>query len=79
MKPAELLDDGAMGVDAAKRFTGLGRTALYDLMNRRILPFTKVGSRRLIPKRALIQVLANNLTSQSENQPCDGGKTSESL
>ncbi len=55
---AELFADGAVTVAEAVRFSGIGRTQLYDLMTAGRLPFTKVGSRRLIPRRGLVDLLA---------------------
>jgi excisionase family DNA binding protein len=51
---AELFADGAVTVAEAVRFSGIGRTHLYDLMADGRLPFAKVGSRRLIARRGLI-------------------------
>jgi|GEM_PF-2513905 len=61
MSAKELLSEGALGLDEAQRFTGLGRSYLYELMTSGRLPFTKCGSRRLIPKRALVELLADGL------------------
>jgi excisionase family DNA binding protein len=61
MNAAEILQEGTVGVDAAVRFSGLGRTVIYGLMSRGELPFAKVGSRRLIPLAALKAVLARGL------------------
>lgn len=57
-----LFADGAMSVPEAARLTGLGRTQLYVLMGTGELAYTKVGSRRLIPRRALVELLARNAT-----------------
>jgi excisionase family DNA binding protein len=59
----QLLDEGTIGIEEARRFTGLGRTILYDLMGDGTLPYTKVGTRRLIPRRALIQILSQGVPS----------------
>lgn len=66
MSTTEMLTDGVVGVDGAQEFTNLGRTALYGLMDRGELPYTKVGARRLIPKRALVELLARGLTGRAD-------------
>ena len=52
-----LLANGAMGVRDAMVWTGLGRSALYDLMARGDLAYVKLGKRRLIPRNALMELL----------------------
>jgi excisionase family DNA binding protein len=66
MNNDELLQDGAIGIEEARKFTGLGRSVLYDLMSKGRLPFTKIGARRLIPRRALVEVLAQGLNERRE-------------
>jgi excisionase family DNA binding protein len=58
---AEMLADGAMPVDEAERFAGVKRSFLYERMSNGELPFTKCGARRLIPKKALVEMLARGL------------------
>jgi excisionase family DNA binding protein len=55
---AELFADGAVTVAEAVRFSGIGRTHLYDLMTAGRIAFVKIGSRRLIARRGLIDLLA---------------------
>jgi excisionase family DNA binding protein len=55
---AELFSDGVLQVAAAVEFCGLGRTQLYSLMSAGKLPYSQVGTRRLIPRRALVDLLA---------------------
>lgn len=55
---AELFGDGAMTVEKASESSGIGRTTLYQLMTQGELPYSKVGVRRLIPRRALVELLA---------------------
>lgn len=70
MSTVEMLQDGSFGIAEARSFSGLGRTALYGLMSQGRLPYVKCGARRLIPKRALIQVLAEGLKGgQSDAEP----------
>ncbi len=56
-----LVGDGTMDVPAACQFTGLGRTFLYQKMDKGELRYTKVGKRRLIPKAELVRLLAEGL------------------
>lgn len=58
--------DGAMTVNAAAEFTGISRTRLYEFMGDAQLPFTVIGGRRLIPKRALVDLLNGNLRGAQE-------------
>jgi excisionase family DNA binding protein len=70
MTATELAADGTIGVKEAQAFTGLGRTSLYELMDRGVLPYTRVGDRRLIPKRALVELLAAGMVgSRGEETP----------
>lgn len=64
----EILADGTLTVDGATKFVGLGRTQLYELMGSGRLPFTKQGRRRLIPRRALVRLLANGLQGGCEGR-----------
>lgn len=61
MSADEVLRDGSFGIEEARKFSGLGRTALYEAMCRGELPYVKAGARRLIPRRALIEWLARGL------------------
>jgi excisionase family DNA binding protein len=61
MSAGDLLREGVFGLDDAMRFTGLGRAMLYRMMQHRELPFTTVGTRRLIPVVALKALLAKQL------------------
>ena len=57
----QLLTDGSVNVTEATRFTGLGRTFLYSLMEQGRLRYVKVGKRRLIPRSELVRLLAEGL------------------
>ena len=59
--PIEIVHDGAMSVSAAVAWTGVGRSKLYEAMSRGHLRFLKDGKRRLIPRRALREYLAQRL------------------
>jgi excisionase family DNA binding protein len=63
MSGVEMLQDGALGIKEAQTFSGVSRTTLYELMGQGRLPFVKVGARRLIPRRALIEVLAEGVST----------------
>lgn len=54
---AALTAEGCIRVAEAVRFAGLGRTQLYVLMSHG-LPFIKAGSARLIPRKAIVDLLA---------------------
>jgi excisionase family DNA binding protein len=54
----QLVNEGAVDVPEACRFTGLGRTFLYQLMDRGELRYCKLGKRRLIPRAELVRLLA---------------------
>ncbi len=53
----QLLADGACRVREACEFTGLSRAYLYQLMDSGRLPYVHVGRARLIPRRALLELL----------------------
>ena len=53
------METECLRVTEAVKFSGLGRTALYEAMGKQALPFFKVGAARLIPRLALVRYLAN--------------------
>lgn len=55
---AVLMAEGTTDVKGAVAFTNLSRPELYRLMARGKLAFVKYGRRRLIPRRALVEMLA---------------------
>lgn len=55
---ADLWADGALTVPAAVRFSGVCRTRLFVLMRDGVLPWSRNGTHRLIPRRALVAYLA---------------------
>ncbi|MFO0848374.1 MAG: hypothetical protein U0871_07445 [Gemmataceae bacterium] len=57
----EIFSDGAVDVRAASEFTGWGRTSLYAAMADGRLPFVRLGKRRLVPRRALVELLRANV------------------
>lgn len=65
MTPDEVLCSlGAVSVDEAAAFLGVGRDEVY-LELAAGLPSVKWGRRRLIPKRALVALLARKLTESA--------------
>jgi excisionase family DNA binding protein len=61
MNGTEIVGEGMLGIEEAMKFSGLGRTILYDMMTKGHLRYSKIGSRRLIPITALKAVLAGGL------------------
>jgi len=57
----ELVQDGLMTIREAAAFLRLGRSTIYGLMGRGDLPYACIGARRLIPRRALIDLAASHL------------------
>jgi excisionase family DNA binding protein len=60
-KGEDLCADGALTIKEAVRFSGLARTAIYERIEDGSLPSLRLGRRRLIPKRALVRLLAKGL------------------
>jgi excisionase family DNA binding protein len=56
--PTEDQPDRLLSIDQAAATLGVGRTAVYALMDSRRLRNLKVGSRRLIPAEALRDFIA---------------------
>ena len=57
----ELCGDGMFSVEEAAAFANWSRAELYVRMGRGEVPFVKDGKRRTIPKRALVEILAQKL------------------
>jgi excisionase family DNA binding protein len=58
----ELVEEGLESLESARRFLGsIGRSTLYELMERGELPYVMVGRRRMLPRRALREYAARNL------------------
>ena len=64
---ADLLRDGALTVDEAVVWSGIRRTRLYAAMSDGRLPFVQLGKRRLIPRAALQDLLAEGLVVVTSN------------
>jgi excisionase family DNA binding protein len=60
--PQDICRDGALDLNAAAEFTGHSKRALERLVAGRKIAFTRNGSKILIPRAALVELLAANLT-----------------
>jgi excisionase family DNA binding protein len=60
-RATEALADGCLSLPEAVRFSGVGRSTIYGAMESGALPFVKIGRRRLVPRRALVESLASGL------------------
>jgi excisionase family DNA binding protein len=58
-----MVDEGAVDIPDACKFTGLGRTFLYGLMDAGRLKYVKLGKRRLIPRAELRRLLAESVAN----------------
>jgi excisionase family DNA binding protein len=58
---AELIADGFMKVPEAAAFLGLGRSTLYEMMDRGELVYARFGTARRIPRRAVVELASANL------------------
>jgi excisionase family DNA binding protein len=56
-----MVEDGLSTVPEAQAFTRLSRSDLYARMGRGELPYVKLGKRRLIPRKALIELAASGI------------------
>ncbi len=69
----ELVQDGLMTIREAVAFLHLGRSTLYGLMERGDLPYACIGARRLIPRRALVDLAASRLRGSIRTTTADDG------
>ena len=72
----ELVQEGLMTIREAIAFLRLGRSTLYGLMERGDLPYACIGARRLIPRRALIDLAASHLRGNIPVPVAGSGPTS---
>lgn len=61
MAAEDLVAEGLMGMPEAEAFSGLSRSTLYVMMGRGELAYVVLGRRRLIPRKALVQLAASGL------------------
>jgi excisionase family DNA binding protein len=66
MTEIEMVADGLRTVSEAQEYTRLSRSALYAMMERGELAYTRIGRRRLIPHRALVELAQRGLVLQRE-------------
>ena len=64
-----LVSEGAVTVSDAVNWSGVGRTRLYLEMAEGNLPFVQKGKRRLIPRKALRRLLAQDLINGKSDAP----------
>ena len=72
----ELVQDGLMTVREAVAFLRLGRSTIYGLMERGDLPYACIGARRLIPRRALVDLAASHLKGEIHSPTAGNGPIS---
>jgi len=63
-QPETLVGDGLLTTKEAAEFLGISVAGLYAIMARGELPFVKLGRSRRVPRRALIELAARNLTDR---------------
>jgi excisionase family DNA binding protein len=59
--PLGLVEDGLLTVPEAQEFSRLSRSDLYARMERGELAYCKLGRRRLIPRKAMVELARRNL------------------
>jgi hypothetical protein len=64
-----LVEDGLLTVGEAQDFSRLSRSDLYSRMERGELAYCKLGRRRLIPRRSLVEMVGRNLVVRRSPQP----------
>lgn len=52
----DLVEDGLVSLNDAMAFLSIGRSTLYELFDKGLLPYAKIGRSRRVPKRALVQL-----------------------
>ena len=58
---SELATDGGVSVAEAARFLGVSRSLVYEYMGAGRLAYGKLGTRRIVPRAALVRLLADGL------------------
>lgn len=56
-----LVADGLVPLPQAMTFLSVSRSTLYELMDKGVLPYAKIGRSRRIPKRALVELAQRTL------------------
>lgn len=60
-KREELVSEGLVTVKEAAEITRLGKTTLYEQMERGLLSYVRIGRARRIPRVVLRRFMASNL------------------
>jgi|GEM_PF-4144678 len=69
----DLFGNGSVTVEGLTKEYGIGRTKAYMLMAQGLLPYTQLGTRRLIPRAAIARLLAARMSELSgPEEPRDG-------
>jgi excisionase family DNA binding protein len=63
---AAVVEGGLLTVAEAQEFSRLSRSDLYARMERGELSYVKLGRRRLIPRRALLEMVKKGLVVRRE-------------
>ena len=66
---AELFAIGSVTISGLKAEYGISRTKAYELMNDGSLPWTASTGRRLIPRAAVVRLLASGLNDHKNTVP----------
>lgn len=56
-----LVADGLVPLAEAMTFLSVSRSTLYELMDKGVLPYAKIGRSRRVPKRALVELARRTL------------------
>jgi hypothetical protein len=68
----DLLSAGAVTIQGATREFGIGRSTLYELMNAGKLSYSTATGRRLIPRNAIKQLLADGMVGADASDEASG-------
>ena len=60
-----------ISVEEAAKYLGIGRAAAYLAVKNGELPSLRLGSRILVPVRALLELLAGRVVANASRQPSD--------
>jgi excisionase family DNA binding protein len=73
----QVVQDGLVTVKQAATFLGISVAKTYTLMSRGELPYVKLGRSRRIPRKALVELAAQNLVTDSQDHRRDQGCPNE--
>ena len=59
-QPAIVDEAGLMGINEAAKFLDVARPMIYRLMDDGSIPFVRVGSRRKIARKSLVDFVSRN-------------------